>query len=142
MKNNVANMMCLDFFTPSQDEQDYGTIKEVIKPSNEIQTPIISFDFYINSFTTEVNKLNRERDINSIKEFSNKFQWNDNLDEIFKDIDFETIVLTNEKQEILWVNAGFKEMTGYTKNIIYKEDIQCTKKRYYHQERRILNTGS
>ena len=88
MKNNLVNMMCLDFFTSSQDEQDYSTTKNLITPSNEIQTPIISFDFYINSFTTEVNKLNRKRDINSIKEFSNKFQWNDNLDEIFV-IDFK-----------------------------------------------------
>jgi len=121
MKNNLVNMMCLDFFISSQDEQDYSTTKNLITPSNEIQTPIISFDFYINSFTTEVNKLNRKRDINSIKEFSNKFQWNDNLDEIFKGVDFETIVLTNEKQEILWVNDGFKEMTGYTKTFALKK---------------------
>ena len=121
MKNNLVNMMCLDFFISSQDEQDYSTTKNLITPSNEIQTPIISFDFYINSFTTEVNKLNRKRDINSIKEFSNKFQWNDNLDEIFKGVAFETIVLTNEKQEILWVNDGFKEMTGYTKTFALKK---------------------
>ena len=121
MKNNLVNMMCLDFFISSQDEQDYSTTKNLITPSNGIQTPIISFDFYINSFTTEVNKLNRKRDINSIKEFSNKFQWNDNLDEIFKGVDFETIVLTNEKQEILWVNDGFKEMTGYTKTFALKK---------------------
>jgi len=68
--------MCLDFFVSSEDEQDYSATKELIIPSNEIQTPIISFDFYINSFTTEINKLNRKRDINYIKKFSNKFQWN------------------------------------------------------------------
>ena len=113
--------MCLDFFVSSQDEQEYSTIKELIIPSNAIQAPITSFDFYINSFSTEINKLNRLRDINSIKEFSNKFQWNDNLDEIFKDVEFETIVLTNEKQEILWVNDGFKEMTGYTKTFALKK---------------------
>ena len=121
MKNNLANMMCLDFFVSSQGEQDYSATKELIIPSNEVQTPIISFDFYINSFTIEINKLNRKRDINSIKEFSNKFQWNDNLDEIFKDVAFETIVLTNEKQEILWVNDGFKKMTGYTKTFALKK---------------------
>ena len=65
--------------------------------------------------------MNRKRDINFIKEFSKKFQWNDNLDEIFKGVAFETIVLTNEKQEILWVNDGFKEMTGYTKTFALKK---------------------
>jgi PAS domain S-box-containing protein len=108
-------------FVSSKDEQDYSATKELIVASNEIQAPIISFDFYINSFTTEVNKLNRKRDINFIKEFSKKFQWNDNVDEIFKGVDFETIVLTNEKQEILWVNDGFKEMTGYTKTFALKK---------------------
>ena len=58
MKNNLANMRCLDFFISSKDEQDYSATNDLIRPSNEIQTPIISFDFYINSFTTEINKLN------------------------------------------------------------------------------------
>ena len=121
MKNNLASMMCLDLFISSQNDEVYDTIKEFVTPSKTIQPPIVAFDFYINSFTAEVNRLNRKRDINQIKEFANKFQWSDNLDEIFKDEVFETIVLTNEKQEILWVNEGFKEMTGYSKTFALKK---------------------
>jgi PAS domain S-box-containing protein len=121
MKNNLASMMCLDLFISSQDDKDYDATKEFMIPSKTIQAPIIGFDFYIDSFTAEINRLNRNRDINSIKEFAHKFQWDDNLDEIFKNEVFETIVLTNEKQEILWVNDGFKEMTGYTKTFALKK---------------------
>lgn len=121
MKNNLASMMSLDLFVSSQDEAEYNAIKKHIKPSKSIQAPIIGFDFYIDYFTTEVNRLNRERDINTVKEFAAKFQWKDNLDEIFKNTIFETIVLTNEKQEIFWVNEGFKEMTGYTKSYALKK---------------------
>jgi PAS domain-containing protein len=121
MKNNLASMMCLDFFLSSKNDKGYNIIKQIVKPSKAIQAPIVAFDFYINSFTTEVNRLNRERDINHIKEFTTKFQWSDNIDEIFKDQVFETIVLTNEKQEILWVNEGFKEMTGYNKTFALKK---------------------
>ena len=49
------------------------------------------------------------------------FQWIDNLDEIFKDEVFETIVLTNKKQEIIWVNEGFKKMTGFSKSFALKK---------------------
>jgi PAS domain S-box-containing protein len=121
MKNNLASMMSLDLFIASQDDAEYDAIKEFITPSKAIQAPIVAFDFYINSFTAEVHRLNRERDINSVKEFANKFQWSDNVDEIFKDEVFETIVLTNENQEILWVNEGFKEMTGYSKTFALKK---------------------
>jgi transcriptional regulator with PAS, ATPase and Fis domain len=121
MKNNLASMMCLDLFIASQEEKEYEAIKELITPLKSIQAPIIGFDFYIDYFATEMDKLNREKDISIIKDFANKFQWSNNLDEIFKDETFETIVLTNKKQEILWVNEGFKKMTGFSKSFALKK---------------------
>jgi transcriptional regulator with PAS, ATPase and Fis domain len=121
MKNNLASMMCLDLFTTSQEAEDYNAIKNLITPTKAIQVPIIGFDFYIDYFSTEIEKLNRQKDINIIKDFADKFQWIDNLDEIFNDEVFETIVLTNKKQEIIWVNEGFKKMTGFSKSFALKK---------------------
>lgn len=121
MKNNLASMMCLDLFIASQEEEEYDAIKHLITPTKSIQAPIIGFDFYINYFSTEIEKLNRERDISIVKDFADKFQWINNLDEIFKDETFETIVLTNKKQEIIWVNEGFKKMTGFSKSFALKK---------------------
>jgi transcriptional regulator with PAS, ATPase and Fis domain len=121
MKNNLASMMCLDLFIASQEEKEYDEIKDLITPLKSIQAPIIGFDFYIDYFSTEMEKLNREKDISIVKDFADKFQWVDNLDEIFKDETFETIVLTNKKQEIIWVNEGFKKMTGFSKSFALKK---------------------
>jgi PAS domain S-box-containing protein len=121
MKNNLASMMCLDLFIASQEVEDYTAIKDLITPTKAIQVPLIGFDFYIDYFSSEIEKLNRQRDIKIIKDFAHKFQWIDNLDEIFKDEVFETIVLTNRNQEIIWVNEGFKKMTGYSKSFAIKK---------------------
>lgn len=121
MKKNLASMMCLDLFIASQEEKEYDAIKELITPLKSIQAPLIGFDFYIDYFSTEMDKLNREKDISIVKDFADKFQWIDNLDEIFKDETFETIVLTNKKQEIIWVNEGFKKMTGFSKSFALKK---------------------
>ena len=121
MNNNAANMMCLDLFLASQDEQEYAATKKNIIPSEFLQPELISFNLYIDYFSIEINKLNRENDINKIKAFASKFEWIDNIDKIFEDETFETIVLTNEQQEIIWVNDGFKKMTGFNKNFALKK---------------------
>ena len=115
MKKNLSNMMCLDFFVASQNEKDYNAIKDLIAPSEVAKLPLISFDLYSDYFFTEMNKLSRKNDINTVKELAAKFQWINNIDTIFKNQTFETILLTNKKQEIIWVNDGFKKMTGFNK---------------------------
>jgi PAS domain S-box-containing protein len=121
MKTNLVNMKCLDLFISSLDEENYNATKKLITPSKCIILPIISFDLYIDYFSDEMNTLNRINDINIIKEFAAKFQWNNNVEEIFENEIFETIVLTNKEQEIIWVNDGFKKMTGYSKNFAIKK---------------------
>ncbi|RCS27996.1 PAS domain-containing protein [Polaribacter sp. WD7] len=116
MKNNLVNMKCLDFFVASQSQQNYDAIKHLLIPSNSIQLPILSFNFFIDNFSSEIQKLNRKNDINMVKHFAKKHKWENNVDEIFENERFEAIVITNSKQEILWVNNGFKKMTGYNKN--------------------------
>lgn len=138
MRSNLANMKCLDLFISSQGEEKYTAIKQLLKPSDFIKSPILSFDLYIDYFSAEMNNLSRINDINIIKDFATKFQWNNNLEEIFDNEVFETIVLTNKEQEIVWVNDGFKKMTGYSKNFAIKktpsflqgeETCEVTKKR-------------
>jgi hypothetical protein len=121
MKNKLSNMMCLDLFLSSQSEENYKAIEHQITPSESIKFPLKSFGLYIDYFSAEMHNLDRENDINILKEFASKFNWNGNLDSIFKNEDFEAIVLTNKKQEIIWVNDGFKEMTGFNKKFALKK---------------------
>lgn len=113
--------MCLDLFLSSQSEERYKEIEQHITPSESIKFPLKSFALYADYFSAEMNNLDRENDINMLKEFASKYNWSDNLDSIFKNEDFEAIVLTNKKQEIIWVNDGFKEMTGFNKKFALKK---------------------
>lgn len=115
MKYNLSNMMCLDFFLAAQNKEVYDTIEPNLTSSEFINFPLKSFDIFVDSFASKMKNLDRENDIHTIKEFATKYNWTTNIDLIFKDIDFEAIVLTNDQQEIIWVNEGFKEMTGFTK---------------------------
>lgn len=108
-------MMCLDLFLSSQNEEHYKAIEHHVTASEAITYPLKSFCLYADYFSTKMHNLNRLNDIITVKKFASKFNWNQNLDTIFKNEDFEAIVLTNKKQEIIWVNDGFKEMTGFHK---------------------------
>lgn len=115
MKYELSNMMCLDFFLSSQSKEDYKAIAPHLTSKESINFPLKSFDVFVDTFSSKMIALERENDINTVKELGFKYNWTNNIDSIFKDEDFEAIVLTNEKQEIIWVNDGFKEMTGFSK---------------------------
>jgi transcriptional regulator with PAS, ATPase and Fis domain len=116
MKNKLSNMLCLDLYLASLSKEKYKAIEPELISSESKKFPLLSFGLYVDSFSTEMNNLTRENDINTVKEFGSKYNWNESLDHIFKNEDFEAIVLTNKEQEIIWVNDGFKEMTGFNKN--------------------------
>ena len=66
----------------------------------------LNFENYKNRINDDVKLILQIEHIDAVN----------NIDEIFKDHTFETIVLTSKQQEIIWVNDGFKKMTGYSKN--------------------------
>ena len=121
MKNKLSNMMCLDLFLASQSKENYSNIEPYLSASESIKFPLISFDLYTNYFSSKKNNLDRVNDINSVKKFASKFNWNSNIEKLFKNEDFEAIIITNKKQEIIWVNNGFKEMTGFNKKYAIKK---------------------
>jgi hypothetical protein len=121
MKNNLSNMMCLDLFLSTQSAESYKNLEPHLIASEALQFPLKSFGLYADAFSTEMESLDRNNDINSVKKLASKFNWNNNVDEMFKNEDFEALVITNEKQEIIWVNNGFKEMTGFDKKFAIKK---------------------
>lgn len=116
MKNKLANMQCLDLFLSTQNKKEYHKIKHLLTPSDAINYPLQSFDFYTNFFLNEMEKTTKQNDVKTVKQFAKQYHWKNNLELIFKNEDFEALVITNKNQEIIWVNDGFKKMTGYSKN--------------------------
>lgn len=121
MKNKLSNMMCLDLFLDSLSIKNYKAIEHELITSESTKYPLLNYGLFADNFSTAMGKLNRENDINTVKEFASKYNWNESLDQIFKNEDFEAIVITNKKQEIIWVNDGFKKMTGFHKNYAIKK---------------------
>ncbi|WP_299669379.1 PAS domain-containing protein [uncultured Polaribacter sp.] len=121
MKNNLANMMCLDVFLSSQETSEYEAIKDLLTPNVSIKSPLISFDFYNNYFSSEMEFLDLENDINHVKGLACKFNWKNNFDKLFNDQEFDAIVITDINQKIVWVNDGFSKMTGYHKSFALKK---------------------
>ena len=108
-------MMSLDIFISSIPDTEYEkTISKITSPKESIM-PLISWDIFSKDYTLILENLRIESDIDFIKLFAQKAHWKNEIDGIFKDQDFEALIITDINQKILWVNNGFTEMTGYTK---------------------------
>ena len=114
-KQQLSEMMCLDFFIASLSNEEYKKIASKITPSKVKLTPLKSFDFYSYHYLETLKEMKKHTDINTFRVFSKKEKLNNNIDAIFKNQEFEAIVITDLKQKILWVNDGFTDMTGYSK---------------------------
>lgn len=86
-----------------------------MKFENITRPPLLCWDIYSDYFFKQLENSKREQDIIKIKTFAEKFNWENDIDAIFKEESFEAIVVTDVRQTILWVNKGFTSMTGYSK---------------------------
>lgn len=79
-------------------------------------TPLLSWDLSSLGYFKKIEELQKEQDLKDLQRFAVKYNWQNQLDEIILNNDYEALVLTDLTRTILWVNDGFTEMTGYTKN--------------------------
>jgi len=77
--------------------------------------PLISWDIFINSYQNNLRQFEKYSDIEKVKELADKFNWKTKIDSLIVESDYEAIVITDMGQNIIWVNNGFTEMTGYSK---------------------------
>ncbi|MBD8487382.1 PAS domain-containing protein [Echinicola sp. CAU 1574] len=73
--------------------------------------PLKSWDIYVQSIFQKPIKTLSEQDFNTLTYYKNKFNWASKLDMLSSN--YDALVLTNLNEEIIWVNHGFKKMTGY-----------------------------
>jgi len=114
MKKNLMNMQSLDIYLSSLTNEEYKEVKDELGVSNIKLMPLRSWDIYNDFFARELSAIKQNKAIDSFKEIAQKFNWNKDLDAIFKDKNFDALVLTNRETKIQWVSDGFSEMTGYS----------------------------
>ena len=78
--------------------------------------PLLSWDFYMDFFHRNLKQAEKQSEIEKINDLAKKFNWKNNIDEIINGNEYEAIVITDNTQKIIWVNDGFTDMTGYSKN--------------------------
>lgn len=115
MKNNLSDMMCLDMYLSGLSKKEQKKLSKYIKPKKSLIPPLLCWDFYYPAFRNLLNKGTIETDLKSLDKFSKKHHWDIDLNNVLSTYQYEALVLTNDSKTILWVNAGFTKMTGYSK---------------------------
>lgn len=115
MKHNINSMMALDVYLTSLDDDDYRMISDTLDVRYSDCMPILSWDFYSVYFNGQLKKAKRQQDILKIAYLAKTFHWQNDIQSIFNGNLFEALLLTNDQQQIVWVNDGFTDMTGYLK---------------------------
>ena len=77
--------------------------------------PLLCWDVISSQRQLLVEVLRKNLDINELSDISEKKGWVFNWTELV-DKSYDAIVVTDTNRKILWVNDGFKEMTGYPKS--------------------------
>ena len=87
-----------------------------IEPTKTKRLPLLCWDIYSQHYFKNLEKLEKEKDIKTVNSFAKKEKWNNSkINTLFKNQDFDALVITNREQKIVWVNKGFTKMTGYSK---------------------------
>lgn len=111
--NNLNNMICLDVFLNSLSKEEYDKIKHNIKPLKNKPHPLLCWDIASHGFYNVIKSRNQNLQPLKVifKKYNWQFDWN-----IFNEVFYETVVLTDLNKQIKWVDNGFFKMTGYPKN--------------------------
>lgn len=115
MKNNLADSICLDIYLSNLSEKDYKKVTENIEVVEHKRMPLLSWDIFSNIYHQNMFETIKQLDLQQVLLFAKKFRWNNDLKQAFKENAYEALIITDAKQNIIWVNKGFTEMTGYTK---------------------------
>ncbi|WP_296316945.1 PAS domain-containing protein [Winogradskyella sp. UBA3174] len=115
MAYNLSKMAALDLYLSSLSEKEYDKIKHQLNTPEASTMPLMSWDLFSENHFKTLKKLKMNTDINTVKAFAEKAKWKNELDSIFKNQNFEALIITDSEQKIQWVNDGFTEMTGYSK---------------------------
>lgn len=76
--------------------------------------PLLSWDIYSEYTYNLLKSLRKSKEAEFLSKFHDKFGWDFEIEETLFKNEYKAIVVTDKHQKIIWVNDGFKEMTGYS----------------------------
>lgn len=76
--------------------------------------PLLSWDIYSEYLFNFLKSLRKKKEVEHLSKFQSKFDWDFQVEETLFRNEYKAIVVTDKNQKIIWVNDGFKNMTGYS----------------------------
>ncbi|MCH2235426.1 MAG: PAS domain-containing protein [Crocinitomicaceae bacterium] len=111
---NPLQLMCADVYLNNIPQKDQRQFVYIAKPIGGNSHPLLAWGAYASHYVQTIENLRVTNDISALSTFANKFDWQNDLNELlFNDI-YDGLVLTDMNLVIKWVNKGFSEMTGYS----------------------------
>ncbi|GAA4296799.1 PAS domain-containing protein [Aestuariibaculum suncheonense] len=115
MKNNLADMMCLDIYLSSLKNEEYEQMNHHLETPACKTMPLLSWDIFMEGFQRRIIEAKKEMELEHVRSLAKKFNWKNDLSEVFSENNYEALIITDKDQNIIWVNDGFSSMTGYSK---------------------------
>lgn len=115
MKNNLDGMTCLDVYLSSLSNDEFEDVKPKIQNSDSKAMPIMSWDVHIENYHDSLLQARKQAEMKYVLTLAEKFNWNNDLKSEFIKNEYEALIVTDKRQNIIWVNKGFTKMTGYPK---------------------------
>ncbi|NQX85944.1 MAG: PAS domain-containing protein [Flavobacteriaceae bacterium] len=113
MKHNLYDMMCLDIYLSHISDIDYKVLK--IDTKTNASMPLLSWDLYKDAHQQRLKDAKKASELQQVLSFAEKFKWQNDINLAFLENDYEALIITDKNQNVIWVNEGFTEMTGYSK---------------------------
>lgn len=110
---NYNDLMCLDIFLMYEGGKDLHPA-EINNSDNAKFTPhpLMSWDISGKTPCSVIDFWNIKEDYSKLNLLSDQHKWDIDIQKILK-LQYQAIILTDDQQQICWVNTGFTEMTGY-----------------------------
>ncbi|WP_299526292.1 PAS domain-containing protein [Winogradskyella sp.] len=115
MASNINNMSCLDIYTFNNKNLLLKKFQKDIETAKFKVMPLMSWDIFMTDYHGRIAQTLKRIELDQVLTFARKFKWKNDLVKAFEDNDYEALVITDKNQNIIWVNNGFTEMTGYSK---------------------------
>jgi PAS domain S-box-containing protein len=121
MKSNLTNSLCLDIYLSNLSKKDYKVVSEKLETIEHKRMPLLSWDIFTNIYHQNMFETIKQIELEQVLLFAEKFEWQNDLKKAFQENNYEALIITDAKQNIIWVNKGFTEMTGYSKKEAIKQ---------------------
>ncbi|WP_298512696.1 PAS domain S-box protein [uncultured Kordia sp.] len=114
MKNNLNNMAGLDIYLSNITEDEHAQKKVKMQSVSYKTMPLMSWDIFMENYHNTLLASKKKAEQLQVASLAKKYNWQNDLDLVFSEHEYEALIITDIHQNIIWVNEGFTNMTGYS----------------------------